>query len=510
MSLATDFILKYKDRRQEQLINATQLLANRIASQRRQKANENAELISEGLPPRYMNIDSTINDILVSHNLFVVKKYTPFVNMAYQYIKHGSESAPASLTTASQTLRFSLWNNQGQFIHDMYVCVEFEAVGDPTNQNIKYQYCDYPGVRLFTNCVFNTREGYKLDEYSADNVILQNQNFKISEDNRRAWNDMVGQERLKEAQHYHPDYNMKQSFFFRNGPQTPQPQQKPLELWIPLHFWFNQDFGQSFPLAAINHSQTNIEITLAKLSDIIQATNRNGEVIPLPISELRIKKCNLYVNNIFLDDLVFGSVFGHGIRQLIRVNREQRKNLIKTSGAIQLKNMEFSLQEMYFGFRPKENLDMFNRWHVFSKFEQEDAAVPVILQNPLLPAPQLVVRTAEIFTLNPPTDNISFHIQGKIVIYDSYSNKFFSQVTPFKFKKITSSIDKGAFMVAWNVDPTKYNPNGHISLRNNHELTLEYTSSVINNTYPTELVVIGRSINFLVIRNKEATLEQIT
>ena len=211
-----------------------------------------------------------------------------------------------------------------------------------------------------------------------------------------------------------------------------------------------------------------------------------------------------------MDDLVFQPMFSRGIRQLIRVSRQQQQELIKTSGSVKLSSMEFSLQEMYFGFRPLENKARFDRWYAFSKFSQEDAPIPVIVQTGGLPAQALVIRTAEVFTFVPPTDSVSFSIQGKISIYDAYSNVFFNQVTPFKFKKITSPADRGAFMVAWNVDPTEYNPNGHISLRNNHELTLEYTSSVIDRTCPTELVVVGRSINFLVIRNKEATLEQIS
>lgn len=510
MSLATDFILKYRDRRQEELVNATELLATQINARRRMKSAENAALIAAGKPIKHRNVEPNINDIMETHKLFVVRRYMPFVNMAYQYIKKGFETGIGSLVNSEQIIRFSLQGNQGHFIHDMYVHVVLEDTGADNNEDIKYQYCDYPGVRIFKDVVFNTREGYKLDSYSADNVILQTQNFRVTEDNRRAWDYMVGQEDIKEAQYYHPDYNMKQSFWFRNGAQTPRPSQNALELWIPLQFWFNQDFGQAFPIAAIDSDQTNIEIKLERLRNILQATDREGNVIPLPISKLNIKKCDLYTNNIFMDDVVFDPLFSRGIRQLIRVNREQRKILTNKSGLVQLKNMEFSLQEMYFGFRPQDNLQQFNRWYVFSKFAQEDAPVPVIIQTPGLPAQQLVIRTAEIFNLIPPTDSVSFHIQGKIMIYDSYSNTFFNQVTPFKFKKITSPKDRGAFMVAWNVDPTEYNPNGHISLRNNHELNLQYTSSVINSTCPTELVVVGRSINFLVIRNKEATLEQIS
>lgn len=52
---------------------------------------------------------------------------------------------------------------------------------------------------------------------------------------------------------------------FVNGPQTPKPVQPPLELWVPLMFWFNTDVRLSIPSVSIPFGQRFITIDLADL-----------------------------------------------------------------------------------------------------------------------------------------------------------------------------------------------------------------------------------------------------
>ena len=52
---------------------------------------------------------------------------------------------------------------------------------------------------------------------------------------------------------------------FVNGPQTPKPVQPPLELWVPLTFWFNTDVRLAIPSVSIPFGQRFITIDLADI-----------------------------------------------------------------------------------------------------------------------------------------------------------------------------------------------------------------------------------------------------
>ena len=55
----------------------------------------------------------------------------------------------------------------------------------------------------------------------------------------------------------------RQLLSFVNGPQTPKPIQPPLELWIPLTFWFNTDVRLAIPSVSIPFGQRFITIDMA-------------------------------------------------------------------------------------------------------------------------------------------------------------------------------------------------------------------------------------------------------
>jgi hypothetical protein len=62
--------------------------------------------------------------------------------------------------------------------------------------------------------------------------------------------------------------------FFNNGPQTPKPIQSPLEMWIKLNFWFNNNVNLAVPSVAIPFGQRYINITLAD-----PQSNSNGNLL---------------------------------------------------------------------------------------------------------------------------------------------------------------------------------------------------------------------------------------
>ncbi len=84
---------------------------------------------------------------------------------------------------------------------------------------------------------------------------------------------------------------------------------KELDLWIPLQFWFNKNIGQSLPLIALQEHEVRINVTFRELQQLIISSN--GEPFdPKFISGLKpgvpdnlsIINTNLEVEYIFLED----------------------------------------------------------------------------------------------------------------------------------------------------------------------------------------------------------------
>ena len=76
---------------------------------------------------------------------------------------------------------------------------------------------------------------------------------------------------------------------------------KELNLYIPLYFWFCKNIGVSLPLIAIQSQEVRINITFRKYEELIISTD--GKSINVNnCDQLQIKQANLDVDYIFLED----------------------------------------------------------------------------------------------------------------------------------------------------------------------------------------------------------------
>jgi hypothetical protein len=78
----------------------------------------------------------------------------------------------------------------------------------------------------------------------------------------------------KEANQGQTDYSQSM-LFFTNGPQTPKQTQPPLDLWIKLNFWFNNNVSLAVPSVSIPFGQRFITINLAAA----QGSSQGGNLI---------------------------------------------------------------------------------------------------------------------------------------------------------------------------------------------------------------------------------------
>jgi len=108
-------------------------------------------------------------------------------------------------------------------------------------------------------------------------------------------------------------------------------------------------------------------------------------------------------------------------------------------------------------------------------------------------------------------DTLSLTAHG-VKIFDAFSEKFFSAYVPYAFggPNIVTPEDEGCLMFNFALYPGVYQPSGHINVSRAREFYLNWSSAYTTVSCTSELVVIARAINFLLIANGSAVLRFTT
>jgi hypothetical protein len=457
-------------------------------------------------------------DIYKTHNFLVGTTWRPHVAVGFEYIKKektGGERLRLSAGTKTK-VRFTLQDNNGDFISDMVVRVVISAVGDPTVQygglltapsNTRYRYCDVPGVRLFELVEFKVDEMVVAD-YTSDDVSFVG--FHLDYTRRESYLRAVGQEETKVGQLYMKDYQVTQNLTFRDGPQTAKFYQPALEMWIPLQFWFNTDVKQSLNNIRIKTDQKNIDITLADLTKIIQAVDVNNNVIAGGINSVYIESMELYTKNIYVNEEIRDLYIDRWHMAMIRVQKRHTEIVSKSSGDILLNQLKHPMEYLMFGFRPIANETYFNRWHQFNKITLVELPYPAIINNQsVIPVQQLVVRTATYFNRDNVVSRVGLRAHGN-TIYPLTSPSFFNLHTTYTNPDIFPVTDPGKMLISFNLLPGNTTISGHFNISRERELYLMYESSNISDTNTARLYVSAVCINFLIYDTKGILLKYAT
>lgn len=424
-------------------------------------------------------------------------KYVPHIPIASTYIKKPKLGGIGTHMTPDNNMeiRFDLQGNNGQWLNDMVVHVTFDAIGDPNNLNIKYRYCDFPGIRLFKTTRIKVGD-VTIDEYTADDVLFDD--FKIGKDTSDAYSRMLGQQSKLTGEYYFKDQQILQKFEFYNGPQTYKSYQPKLELWIPLRFFFNKHIETSFNNIRVSEKQKIVSITLESLNNIIQAVDENNNIIPNYIKTHNILNLELYTKNIYVDNIV-SDLFANNPQYIVtRVSKRQEMILNKSTDDITLSSLAFPVETLYFGFRPVSNHSDFNNWYKFTSPSIISVPIPAILQ-PVPPQihQQVVARTIHIKQYEQVVDKIGFFIHGN-TLQDMESPDFYRDVALQNDRNLVTPYDTGKYIYSFKTTPSAKKTGGYINSSRARELILRYESSYISMSTPVVFYLTAQCINVLI------------
>lgn len=509
MSKPAAFILATTDSRADNLITRRTYLHDKLTRiLSKNKDCYNRSIASGKISPTDLyDIRPTLADVDSSHILYVREQYRPNVSIAYEYFKTAIDGGGKLSMNNPCTISFNLSGNTGDFLNDMVVHVRFRAIGtaDPVNTQDgsynrnapRYRYTSKPGIRLKRKASIKYDEEV-VDEYTMRDFLFYDK-FRVESEKREGWNELIGQENPKEGTYYHRDQRVTQCLAFKNGPQTPQPRQEALDLWIPLIFWSCLDVRQSLMSGGIVTLQQKVEIEMEALNNIIQCLDPNDNPIPLPAgTELCVDALELYTKNIYLDPEISDLFKNRPSLSLIRVHKHQEISLDTNEGRKLLNQLKFPVEYMYLGFLPAGNTG-FDDWHLYHRRNVQEVSLPATIINPnIFPVLQIVSRTGTFYDQQSCISDMDL-VAHTHKLYRAVPVEFFNRYTPWHFSGITTPSDTGAFFVPFSLFPDQFQPSGYVQLSKIREIFINYTGNGIDRNNKCILYISAIAINFLSI-----------
>lgn len=308
-----------------------------------------------------------------THVLFVDGAYKPFVAAGFQYDK--------ILTTGGgnvqmgSSVRFPL-QFFGDFINDAVVHIKLSKLRTVSPLD-KIRYVAFPGHKILTTTLFTTK-GPELDKYTSDHYNAY-YNYHVAPNKKTGWLRNVGQEIPHQAYlTADPEFDSHREYkSFGDGYQTFKQSHNELELWIPLLFWFTK-LNNSLPSTAINVGETAITCQLAEFSDLISVADYGGGGGYI---EPTVDKCELYLNNIFINEDVYNLFIKHVGFTLIRVHVTHRVVLTQGNNNILMSELKWPVETLYVAFKPQSNLALSQNWHTSASLELKSVKTPVAIRD---------------------------------------------------------------------------------------------------------------------------------
>ena len=494
----------------------------------------------------------TLLDIERTHILFMNAHFKPFAAIGFEYNKVQVNSGQAQF---GATLQFSI-PQFGDFFYDMCLHMIIGPVtgtdasqavaGTPDQDSAVLRYVAFPGERILRRTRFSVN-GNPLDEYTAESTVL-NRLFKLSECKKHAYYRAVGQQVPEtgsllqwDAQDNQanavipsiwptPEEENLAEVKVNYGPQTPRPLRAPrtnllvsniadangwwqprLEMFIPLHFWFNDDPRLMIPSVSIPYGQRFIEFDLEQAANMYDfATRATGLITEVAITVPTIEVCELYINNVFVNPEVHDIYIKRIGFSLVRVHRIQEHAVRETQEEILLNNMKWPIEAMFLGIRPDQNIatrttitapavntytagtgvefaEFLDGWCTFYLHERRQSRYSHVagLYNAPVANNLAANWSAQMWIEHqrPAITRMTLRLHG-IPIYNDFPWQFYNQYLPFKYGSgnICSSDDLGALAVFFCLYPGTYQPSSHINISRAREFYLIYTSRVIGIT----------------------------
>ncbi|MGL5936422.1 MAG: major capsid protein [Cetobacterium sp.] len=364
----------------DKLLYANDFLSRRINSfiTEREPRIKEKDVLSLPDDNKYFNIERSVlpslNEIEKSHSTFVNGSFKPSIMIASEYIK-----VPKSNPTFGSSVMYQL-PQVGHFTVDSVLHVRLSKLS-AIDQRDRVRYVTMLGHRLIKHVKFLSQEGSIIDEYGTDDYNAYYQ-YEFPGNHRSGYLASIGQE-LPTMGTLTPDPTsdvLQEYRLIGDGNQTLKQFHDPIDLFVPLLFWF-KDIKTAMP--RLPWGKLQIEVTFADVQDIVAFYDGGGGGSYNPP---KMEFCDLYVNQLFTSPEIFSIFAKKFVFSIIRTHRAHKQVIAATtdkSYQVLLNNLKWPTEVIYLSFRPRENLGISQYWDKMCKLSKKTYKVPVVAKDPL-------------------------------------------------------------------------------------------------------------------------------
>lgn len=494
------------------------------------------------------NETSTIDDIGLTHNLFLTSNFKPFVATASTYLNN--DISYFNLGTFATIYLDQLVS--GDFINDMYLDVTFDEIGnknDDSYKSYKYRYTNYPGIRLLEK-VELWLDSKKVDSYTSDDVLFY-LNCELDMEKRNAYMSCVGESSINNSYTYNKDKEYDLITNIKSGYQTFKNYHKRLHMQIPLLFWFNKYIEKSYPVIKqatmnLDNSKNFIKVWFADIDKIIQVGKFDEENKTIDVDarnttyfhtwklkdavnkfNLSLPKINIsmYVNNIFVNDEI-RNYYKSNVDMYSIITNHSFSVSIYRNNSVKIKDLNDMTPYIYMGFKTEEDDKSFNNWHKFTKTKRDWHVVPNY-QEQLIDRNKLTSLPPSTIILDNDKVNVCV-LKGVRATYDTElpiiteftltldTLPYVTHKNPSDYVKYLAQrkddqhkycFDNGIYLLKFCRKFSDYDISGHINFSKIQEVILNYKFNEGMETENLKLILSSRKINLLNINENEVNLK---
>ncbi len=482
MSAGNPFNLVHGDSRADRMLSATGLLNTRLADIRRSDPRAG----KVGREPNLLDIEKT-------HVIFTNGHFKPFVSLGNQYTKSTSfgEANTGSTPKLGTQIKFAI-PHVGDFLSDAAIHIRLKQPTLVVESKIKEEqplmyWCDYPGERILKSCKMESGEVI-LDEYHDESYNFHRQ-FKLPPGKKIGWDRIMGQE----VPHvlYGPAVNgHRTKSTICSGNQTPSGQKiGSIDLIIPLMFWFNQNITEAIPSLSLPPGTRWIHVDLATANELVGLKHHHPYTKENPGGHLKfpvdmVEKCELYMNNIFMNPGVYDIFIKRVGFKLCRMHKRAYFRFDEPIDQLPLCFSTTPAECLFAGAKFCNQQDNLQTWHEFGKVEMRAVGNSTA-----------IIKTPIIKSISIQSSDIN--------LYEDFPAAFYNSYLPSKENYLMSSPESpGAFFIPFGVRYGEKQPSGFISMAKNRNAQLSFRStkgSNISKENPCFFYIDAVVFNFLLI-----------
>ena len=449
------------------------------------------------------NTSPTFADIARTHILYVRESFHPHVALTSEYVKVQPSGGDRRVVLdgsvgASRALEFVL-PSYGHFISDIAFNIKLPTIGTGRGSTY-YRWAAYPGVRLLQEVSLRS-DRVEIDRYDAEDAVFHGK-FRVPDDRRPAWERMVGQEETRTATVFNRN-GWTGVVPYRDGLQTPKKQHLAADLWVPAQLWMCETVASALPTSLIPTSQRIVRLDFEALERMVYAEDGCDTAVDLDLTGVTVE-VEMYVNCLFTNPEVAAIYHSRVGFSLVRVHRGHTARITANTGAVRLNNLKWPLEYIMVGARDADNSSAADRWHLMGRRRTRARAqritVPALYYNGS--EDQLVAgEAAETSALDPIISTLGLQAESDVMVYPALPATFYNAYLPGRYAhetRVSSTTDPGAYLLNFCLWPGRREQTGTLDASAIRDLNLVYTAAGVSVATPSDLIIRGVAVNFLV------------